>query len=221
MTSPLSFSLRLCLKLLKRLLYSCQCLLTHVCLLCMSKIHRWNFFHCLRGFLWQFTWVYLSVKWVINPLTLCMTSFFLFSSTSSSTPFVCEIFLDWICQHWLSYDKLSSNNNNNNNHHVSVIQVHVSELTTCKTLILYNTYVAALIFANVDVNCVLFVDQQQFAWYAHFSQTMVILTLLSDNILFIQNCITSAQMRTHQSLYINVILIQSQGVLISADCINC
>jgi len=28
-------------------------------------------------------------------------------------------------------------------------------------------------------------------------------------------------MRTHQLLYINVILIQSQDVLISADCVNC
>jgi len=26
-----------------------------------------NFFYCLRGFLQQFTWAYLSVKWVINP----------------------------------------------------------------------------------------------------------------------------------------------------------
>ncbi len=67
MTSPLSFSSRLCFKPLKRLSYDCQCLLTCVCLLCMSKVCRWKFFHCLRDFLWQFTWAYLSVKWVINP----------------------------------------------------------------------------------------------------------------------------------------------------------
>jgi len=45
--------------------------------------------------------------------------------------------------------------------------------------------------------------------------------LLSVNILFVQQCITLNQMRTHHSSYINVILIQSQDVLISADCINC
>ncbi len=37
------------------------------CLPCMSKVCRWKFFHCLCGFLQQFTWAYLSVKWVINP----------------------------------------------------------------------------------------------------------------------------------------------------------
>jgi len=45
--------------------------------------------------------------------------------------------------------------------------------------------------------------------------------LLSVNVLFIQLCILLNQMRTHQSLYINVILIQSQSVLISAGCTNC
>ena len=57
--------------------------------------------------------------------------------------------------------------------------------------------------------------------YAHSSQTMIILTLLNDNILFVQNCITLTQIRTHQLLYINAILIQSQSVLISADCTDC
>jgi len=61
------------------------------------------------------------------------------------------------------YDKLSSNNNNNNNHYVSVIQVCVSELTTCRAFVLYNTYVAAFALADVSVNFVLFVDQQQLA----------------------------------------------------------
>ena len=156
-----------------------------------------------------------------KPLTSHTTSLFLSSSTSSLTPFVCETFLDSICQHWLSYNKLSSNNNNNNNHHVSVVQVCVSELTTCRALILYNAYVAVLILADTDVNSVFFVDQQQLAWYTHFSQTMVILVLLSVNILFVQQCITSDQMRTHQLLYINVILIQSQNVLISVSCTDC
>ncbi len=50
MTSPLSSSSKLCFKLLKRLLHSCQCLLTHVCLLCMSKVCRWNFFSLLAWF---------------------------------------------------------------------------------------------------------------------------------------------------------------------------
>jgi len=178
-----------------------------------------NFFHYLCGFLQQFTWVYLSVKWVINSLTSCTTSFFLSSSTSSSTSFVCEIFLDWICQHWLSYNKHSSNNNNNNN--VNVVQIHVSKLTAHRVPILYNVYVVTLALAAADEDSVLFVDQQQFAQYIYFSQTRVILTLLSVNVLFVQLCIMLNQMRTHQLSYINVILIQSQSVLISADCINC
>jgi len=57
------------------------------------------------------------------------------------------------------YDKLSSNNINNNNN-VSVIQVCVSELTAHRALILYDAYVVALVLAAVDVNSVLFVDQQ-------------------------------------------------------------
>jgi len=219
MTSSFSFSSRLCLKLLKRLLYDCQCLLTHVCLLHMSKVCRWKFFHCLCDFLQQFTWAYLSVKWVINPLTLHTTFLFLSSLTSSLTPFVCETFLDWICQHWLLYNKLSSNNNNNNN--VSVVQIHVSELTAHRVFVLYDTYIVTLILVTADDDSVLFVDQQQLAQYTHFSQTMIILVLLSVNVLFVQLYITLNQMRTHQLLYINVILIQSQDVLISADCINC
>ncbi len=177
-----------------------------------------------HGFLWQFTSAYLSVKWVINSLTFLLKFLFLLSSTSSSLPFICETFLDWIFQHWLSYNKLSSNNNNNNYHHVSVIQVSVSELTTCRALVLYNAYVVALALVNTDVNSLLEVDQQQLALYTHFSQTMIILTLLSDNVFFVQTHITLQQIRTHQSLYINVILIQSQNMLISdsyTDCQKC
>ncbi len=82
-------------------------------------------------------------------------------------------------------------------------------------------YVVAFVLAAVDVDSVLFVDQQQLAQYAHFSQTRVILVLLSVNVLFVQLHITLNQVRTHQLLYINVILIQSQGVLVSAGCLNC
>jgi len=82
-------------------------------------------------------------------------------------------------------------------------------------------YVAALVLVAVDVDSVLFVDQQQLAQYAHFSQTRVILALLGVNVLFVQLCITLNQVRTHQLLYINMILIQSQGVLISVSCLNC
>jgi len=57
------------------------------------------------------------------------------------------------------YNKLSSNNINNNNN-VSVIQVHILKLTAHRVLILYNVYVAALTLADVDVDSVLFVDQQ-------------------------------------------------------------
>jgi len=118
------------------------------------------------------------------------------------------------------YDKFSSNNINNNNN-VSVVQICISELTAHRALILYNVYVAALTLVTVDVDSVLFVDQQQLAQYIHFSQTRGILVLLSVNVLFVQLCITLNQVRTHQSLYINAILIQSQGVLISDGCLNC
>jgi len=73
----------------------------------------------------------------------------------------------------------------------------------------------------VDVDSVLFVDQQQLAQYTHFSQTRAILVLLDVNVLFVQLHITLNQVRTHQLLYINAILIQSQGVLVSAGCANC
>jgi len=82
-------------------------------------------------------------------------------------------------------------------------------------------YVAALALAAVNVDSVLFIDQQQLTQYAHFSQTGVILALLSVNVLFVQLCITLNQIRTHQLLYINAILIQSQDVLVSASCLNC
>jgi len=221
MTLPLSFSSRLCLKLWKGCCTVVNVCWHMFCLLCTDKVCRWKFFQCLRGFIWQFTWAYLSVKWVINPLTSHTTFLFLSSSTSSLTTFVCEIFLDWICQHWLLYNKLSSNNINNNNNNVSVIQVHVSKLTAHRALILYNVYVVTLTLAAVDVDSVLFVDQQQLAQYTHSFQTRVILMLLSVNVLFVQLHITLNQMRTHQLLYINVILIQSQSVLVSADCVNC
>jgi hypothetical protein len=67
------------------------------------------------------------------------------------------------------YNKLSSNNINNNNN-VSVIQVCVLKLTAHRALILYDAYIVALTLAAVDVDSVLFVDQQQLA-ITHFSQT--------------------------------------------------
>jgi len=83
------------------------------------------------------------------------------------------------------YDKLSSNNINNNNNNVSVVQVCVLKLTAHRALILYNVYIAALILVAVDVDSVLFVDQQQLTQYAHSLQTRVILVLLSVNVLFV------------------------------------
>jgi len=81
------------------------------------------------------------------------------------------------------------------------------KLTAHRVLILYDAYVVVLVLVAVDDDSVLFVDQQQLTQYAHFSQTMIILVLLSVNILFIQLCITLNQMRTHQLLNINAILI--------------
>jgi len=82
------------------------------------------------------------------------------------------------------YNKYSSNNNNNNNN-VSVIQVCVLKLTAHRALILYDAYIVTLTLAAADDDLVLFVDQQQFTLYTHFSQTMIILAVLSVNVLFI------------------------------------
>jgi len=71
------------------------------------------------------------------------------------------------------------------------------KLTAHRALILYNTYVVALVFVTVDVDSVLFVDQQQLAQYAHFSQTRAILVLPGVNVLFVRLYITSNQMRIH------------------------
>jgi hypothetical protein len=117
----------------------------------------------------------LSVSEVsYKPSHLTYNFFFLSSLTSSLTSFVCETFLDWICQHWLSYNKLSSNNNNNNNHHVSVIQVCVSELTTCRPSFVQHLCCHSHSYRHW-CQFAFFVDQQQLAWYAHFSKTMIIL----------------------------------------------
>ncbi len=173
----------------------------------------------LVQFSWQFTSTYLLVKWVIN-LLFSNLFFFLFQLLHPHLLYVKSLLIDTF-QHWLLYDKLSSNNNINNFHHISVIQVCVSKLTTCRAFILYNAYVVTLACVRTDVNSVLEVDQQQLALYTHFLQTMIIFALLSDNVLFIQNCITLQQIRTHQLLYINVILIQSQDMLISDCCTDC
>jgi len=71
------------------------------------------------------------------------------------------------------------------------------KLTAHRALVLYDAYVVALTLAAVDVDSVLFVDQQQLAQYTHFSQTRVILALPDVNVLFIQLCITLNQVRTH------------------------
>jgi len=105
------------------------------------------------------------------------------------------------------YNKLSSNNNNNNNNNVSVIQICVSKLTAHRALILYDVYVVILTLVAAADDSVLFVDQQQLILYAHSFQTMVILMLFDVNVLFVQLYITLTQIRTHQLLYINVILI--------------
>ncbi len=146
--------------------------------------------------------------------------FFFFQLLHSHLSYVKSFLIDTF-QYWLLYNKLSSNNNINNYHYINVIQICILKLTTCRILFLYNAYVAALVCADVDVNSVLKIVQQQLASYAHFSQTMIILTLSDDNVLFIQNSITSNQIRTYQLLYINVILIQSQDMLISASCTDC
>ncbi len=71
------------------------------------------------------------------------------------------------------------------------------KLTAHRALILYNMYIAALVLVAVDVDSVLFVDQQQLAQYTHSSQTRAIFALLDVNVLFVQLHITLNQVRTH------------------------
>jgi len=59
------------------------------------------------------------------------------------------------------------------------------KLTAHRALVLYDAYVAALTLVAVDVDSVLFVDQQQLTQYTHFSQTRAILVLLSVDVLFV------------------------------------
>jgi hypothetical protein len=102
------------------------------------------------------------------------------------------------------YNKLSSNNINNNNN-VSVIQVCISELTA-QGPILYNAYVAVLILQVLMLIQFSLLISSSLLSTLTFSDKVII--ALSDvNILFVQQCITSNQIRTHHLLYINVILI--------------
>ncbi len=71
------------------------------------------------------------------------------------------------------------------------------KLTAHRALVLYNAYVVALTLVAVDVDSVLFIDQQQLAQYTHSSQTRVILALLNVNVSFVQLHITLNQIRTH------------------------
>ena len=157
----------------------------------MSKICRWKFFIACWHMVFFNNHLSLSVSEVSYNFLTSNLFFFFLQLLHPHLLYVKSFLIDTF-QHWLLYDKLSSNNNNNNHHHVSVIQVCVSELTTCRTLILYNTYVVTLTLTDINVNSVLWVNQQQLALYTHFSQTMIIFTLLDDNVLFVQNCITSA-----------------------------
>ena len=120
-------------------------------------------------------------------------------------------------QHWLLYDTFSSNNSSNNNY-VSVIQICFSDLTACKALILYQ---CVLVTAADDANSVLLIDAQQLHTFVHSSQIIVIFALSDHNVFFIQRWILRQQVLSHQSSYINAILIQRSDVLISDSCTDC
>ena len=71
-------------------------------------------------------------------------------------------------QHWLPYDTFSSNNSSNNNY-VSVVQICFSDLTACRTLILYQCVLTA---AANDANSVLLIDAQQLRIFVHFLKSL-------------------------------------------------
>ena len=119
----------------------------------------WHVIFFLVQFRWQFTSAYFLVKWVINLSSFFFSNFFFFllQLLHSHFLYVKSLLIDTF-QNWLLYNKLSSNNNINNYHHVNVVQICVSELTTCRIFVLYNTYITALICVNTDVNSVLKVN---------------------------------------------------------------
>jgi len=122
-----------------------------------------------------------------------------------------------IFQHQLLYNTFSSNNSSNNNH-VSVVQICFSNLTAWRALILYQ---CALIAATDNANSVLSVNVQQLCIFIHSSQIIVFFTLSYHNVLFVQRQILRQQVLSHQSLYINAILIQKSNVLVSDSCTDC
>ena len=120
-------------------------------------------------------------------------------------------------QHWLLYNTFSSNNSSNNNY-VSVVQICFSDLTACRTLILYQCVLTA---AANDANSVLLINVQQLCVFVHSSQIIVIFAFSDCDVLFVQRQILRQQVLSHQSLYINAILIQRSDVLISDSCTDC
>jgi len=120
-------------------------------------------------------------------------------------------------QHWLLYDTFSSNNSSNNNY-VSVVQICFSDLTACRTFVLYQH---TLIAAANDANSVLLINAQQLRAFIHSFQIIVILALFDHDVFFVQRWILRQQVLSHQSLYINEILIQRSDVLISDSCTDC
>ncbi len=109
-------------------------------------------------FRWQFTSVYLSVKWVINFLIFLLKSLFLSSLTSSLSSLVCEISFEW---HISALAFVQQAQQQQQHQQLSSCKCCTSmclELTTCRVLVLYNTYIAVLVCVNVNVNSVLKID---------------------------------------------------------------
>lgn len=67
----------------------------------------------------------------------------------------------------------------------------------------------------------LFVAQQQLAPVCHTNQQRTILAMPGQNVLFVVNAITPAQVATHRPSYINAILIQRSGTVNAVTCREC
>ena len=87
-----------------------------------------------------------------------------------------------------------------------------------RALILYD---AAVAVAAVQQNPVLIVGQQQLASFVHSPQGRAILALPGQNVEFVRDSITPAQIGSHRPSYLNGVLIQSRGTTLEQPCLAC
>jgi Protein of unknown function (DUF3716) len=87
-----------------------------------------------------------------------------------------------------------------------------------RALVLYN---AAVAHASAGQDPVLVVGGQQMAAFVHSPQGRAVLALPGRDVVFVRGAITPKQVGSHRPSYINAILIQSRGNVVSSPCTGC